>query len=127
MRRAITFFFLLSAIASAADQKGAAAEKSAAAGQEVATEKQIAEWVLRWEGEVTVQGRPQPLRDVDQIPPGDIHITGIDLTAVVMHPAELRKLHDLPYLRQLYLPGPIWNPGGGKEDRSAAAGFWLDL
>ncbi|HWE00427.1 MAG TPA: hypothetical protein VG345_15355, partial [Bryobacteraceae bacterium] len=67
---------------------------------------------------MTIQGRAQPLRDVDQIPPGEIRITGIDLTSVVMHPAELKKLEGLPYLRQLYLPGPIWNPGGGKEDRT---------
>ena len=66
-------------------------------------------------------------------------ITAIDLTAVIMHPAELKKLEDLPYLRTLYLPGPIWNPGGGKEDRTgvfktltrlnqrAKACLWLDL
>ena len=62
MRRAITCFFLLSMVAHAA------------------TEREIAEWVLRWEGEVTIQGHAQPVKDVDQIPPGDIHITAIDLT-----------------------------------------------
>jgi len=35
----------------------------------------------------------------------------------VMHPVELLKLQGLPHLRQLYLPGPIWNPGGSNEDR----------
>ena len=33
-----------------------------------------------------------------------------------MHPVELLKLTGLPHLRELYLPGPVWNPGGGRED-----------
>ena len=33
-----------------------------------------------------------------------------------MLPAELEKLTGLTTLRELYLPGPIWNPGGGNED-----------
>src|SRR5262249_37714930 len=41
---------------------------------------------------------------------------GIDLTGAVMVPAELEKLKGLTTLRELYLPGPIWNPGGGNED-----------
>src|SRR5947209_8734918 len=83
-----------------------------------ATEHDTAEWVLRWEGSVLLQGAKRPVRDVLQLPPGDIHVTAIDLTGAVMHPVELRKLTDLPYLRELYLPGPIWNPGAGKEDKT---------
>ena len=37
-----------------------------------------------------------------------------------MRPQELVKLDGLKDLRDLYLPGPIWNPGGGREDASAA-------
>ena len=37
-----------------------------------------------------------------------------------MQPAELAKLDGLLSLRELYLPGPIWNPGGGNEDSTAA-------
>ena len=54
------------------------------------------------------------------MPAGDIRIEGIDLTGAVMQPAELAKLGGLLSLRELYLPGPIWNPGGGNEDSTAA-------
>ena len=85
-----------------------------------ANDREVAEWVLRWEGHITLAGHPQPLDDVSQLGAGDIQITGIDLTPAVMHPAELAKLQGLSGLRELYLPGPIWNPGGAKEDPTAA-------
>jgi len=45
------------------------------------TQRDIADWVIRWEGRVYLEGTRQPITDVDRIPPGDIKITGIDLTA----------------------------------------------
>src|SRR3954469_9358561 len=83
-----------------------------------ATERDTAKWVLRWEGSVMLQGYNRPVMDVLQLPPGDIHVTAIDLTGAVMRPIELRKLTGLPYLRELYLPGPIWSPGAGKKDKT---------
>jgi hypothetical protein len=88
-----------------------------AAVAQCASQREIAEWVIRWEGQVTIANGRGVLADVDQIPAGDIQITSIDLTAGVMHPIELIKLQGLPNLRQLYLPGPVWNPGGSNEDR----------
>src|SRR4051794_40732467 len=88
----------------------------AAAMASAANEREVAEWVLRWEGQVVLEGSRKPLTDVSQIPAGEIHIAGIDLTGAVMRPLELKKLEGLPNLRELYLPGPIWNPGGGNED-----------
>ena len=83
-----------------------------------ATEREVAEWVLRWEGSLILQGSNTPIRDVFQLPAGDFHIASIDLTAAVMRPVELRKLEGLTHLRQLYLPGKIWNPGAGNEDKA---------
>ena len=83
-----------------------------------ATEREVAEWVLRWEGSLILEGSNQPVRYLSQLPAGDFHITAIDLTAAVMHPVELRKLAGLTHLRQLYLPGRIWNPGAGNEDKT---------
>jgi len=83
---------------------------------QAASDREIAEWAIRWEGRVTVDGSRQPIFDVSQIPAGAFHITGIDLTGSVMLPAELEKLQGLLTLRDLYLPGPVWNPGGGSED-----------
>jgi Leucine-rich repeat (LRR) protein len=88
------------------------------AAAQAASEREIAEWALRWEGTVLLEGAQQPLTDVSQIPPGDFHIVAIDLTAGVMHPVELLKLEGLTHLRELYLPGPIWNPGAGNEDKT---------
>jgi hypothetical protein len=86
-----------------------------------ASDRDIAEWVLRWEGRVTIAGRAQPIANVSQLQAErEIRITGIDLTSAVMEPRELVKLEGLKDLRDLYLPGPIWNPGGGREDATAA-------
>src|SRR5262245_19241670 len=81
-----------------------------------ASDRDLAEWVIRWEGGVILEGSRQPLTDLAQLPAGDFRIVGIDLTGAVMHPGELMKLSGLLTLRELYLPGPIWNPGGGNED-----------
>ena len=70
------------------------------------------------------KARNQPVTDVSQLPAGDIHIRRIDLTAGVMQPIELRKLEGLTHLRELYLPGPIWNPGGGNEDKTGVFKAW---
>src|ERR1051326_6627946 len=80
-----------------------------------ASDCEIAEWVIRWEGRVTLEGIKQPVNDVAKLP-AECHITAVDLTGAVMVPAELAKLGQLDSLRELYLPGPIWNPGGGNED-----------
>ncbi|HVV46327.1 MAG TPA: hypothetical protein VHC72_14035, partial [Bryobacteraceae bacterium] len=90
----------------------------AAAALPAATEREVAEWVLRWEGTVTIEGTPAPISNIDQIPAGDFHISAIELTGGVMHPIELTKLEGLTHLRDLYLPGPVWNPGGGNEDKA---------
>src|SRR5450755_2473889 len=82
------------------------------------TEREVAEWVVRWEGSLILEGSNEPIRDLSRLPPGDFHIASIDLTAAVMHPIELRNLEGLTHLRQLYLPGRIWNPGAGKEDKT---------
>ena len=81
-----------------------------------ASDCEMAEWVIRWEGRVTLEGVRQPVTDVAQLPAGECRIVGVDLTGAVMVPAELAKLGGLVSLRELYLPGPIWNPGGGNED-----------
>src|SRR5277367_5969080 len=85
---------------------------------QAATEREVAEWVLRWEGTVLLEGATAPLTRVSQLPPGDFHIAAIELTGGVMHPIELLKLEGLTHPRELYLPGPIWNPGGGNENKT---------
>ncbi|HVY91098.1 MAG TPA: hypothetical protein VHA14_00060, partial [Bryobacteraceae bacterium] len=90
----------------------------AAAALPAATEREVAEWALRWEGTVTIEGASAPISNLDQIPAGDFHISAIELTGGVMHPIELTRLAGLTHLRDLYLPGPVWNPGGGNEAKT---------
>ena len=85
-----------------------------------ASDRDLAEWAIRWEGRVILDGQRQPIADVAPLPAGEIRIVGIDLTGCVMHPAELVKLTGLLSLRELYLPGPIWSPGGSKENLTEA-------
>jgi hypothetical protein len=84
------------------------------------TQREIAEWVIRWEGEFVVEGSRRPIGDLSQIPGGGFEIVSVDLTGSVMPPDEFVNLSTLTSLRELYLPGPIWNPGGGREDANEA-------
>ncbi|MGH9719850.1 MAG: leucine-rich repeat domain-containing protein, partial [Bryobacteraceae bacterium] len=93
----------------------------------LAGERDIAEWVIRWDGRLFVEGKGQPIHNISDIPTGRFEITAIDLTGGVMAPSELEKLSGLTTLRELYLPGPIWNPGGGGGDANPALKFLSTL
>ena len=56
-----------------------------------ASDRDLAEWVIRWEGRVILEGNRRPINDSPNLPPGDFRIVGIDLTGAVMLPAELGK------------------------------------
>ena len=45
-----------------------------------ATERDVAEWVIRQGGRVVLEGSRTPLRDLSELPWGELHITGVDLT-----------------------------------------------
>ncbi|MGH9853384.1 MAG: hypothetical protein ACREBD_26385, partial [Blastocatellia bacterium] len=81
----------------------------------LASEREIAEWVIRQGGRVILEGDRQPIADVAQFPAGEIRITGVDLTGTLIDPKDLEKLSGLTHLKELYLPGPIWNPGAGSR------------
>ena len=63
-----------------------------------ASDRDTAEWVIRWEGRVMIEGNRLPINDISQLPPGDFRIVGVDLTGAVMVPAELQKLGTLTAL-----------------------------
>jgi Leucine-rich repeat (LRR) protein len=52
---------------------------------------------------------------LSQLPAGHIRIEGIDLAGTLIQPEDLEKLSGLVNLKELYLPGPIWNPGAGSR------------
>jgi len=66
---------------------------------QAASDRDVAEWVIRWEGRVILEDHAQPITDLAHLPPGEIRIAGIELTGAVMHPSELAKLSGLLSLR----------------------------
>jgi len=49
------------------------------------------------------------------LPKTDFRLTGIDLYGTIIEPKDLVHLEGLSSLRELYLPGPSWNPGAGSK------------
>src|SRR5512145_989617 len=78
-----------------------------------AAERDVAEWVIRSGGRVILEGSRAPVGDLLSLPNGELSIRGIDLYGSLIDPTELEKLSGLTGLKELYLPGPSWNPGAG--------------
>ncbi|HEX4715237.1 MAG TPA: hypothetical protein VH164_09950, partial [Ktedonobacteraceae bacterium] len=79
------------------------------------SERQVAEWVIRQGGYVTVEGRLDPIRKLEELPRGDVRVRGINLVGTLADPSELKRFTGLTGLRELELPGPQWNPGAGSR------------
>jgi hypothetical protein len=75
-----------------------------------ATEREVAEWVVRQGGRVVLEGSRTPLRDPSELPAGELHIIGVDLTNTNIEPQKLEMISGLTGLRELYLPGSMWTP-----------------
>src|SRR5262245_35194399 len=85
----------------------------------IASDRQVAEWTLFMGGEVAVEGRPGFIRDVAALPSGDFHIEILDWVGVNVYPPDLQRLAGLTHLKELHLPGPIWNRNAdGNRDGS---------
>ena len=56
-----------------------------------------------------------PIDQVTSLPSGDVKVTGVDLTGTIIEPKELEQISTLESLKELYLPGPSWNPGAGSR------------
>lgn len=80
-----------------------------------ASERDVAEWVMRLGGRVIVEGNRVPLRDVSELPQDELQIRGLDFTNTTLDPGDLEKISLLTGIRELYLPGPSWNPGSGSR------------
>src|SRR5262249_7223286 len=82
------------------------------------SEQEIADWVIRQGGRAILEsGREQgkPIGDIARLPADEVHIIGIDLVGTLIEPKDLEKLSGLSGLKELYLPGPSWNPGAGSR------------
>src|SRR5882724_4250211 len=79
------------------------------------SQREIADWAIRMGGRVTLDGHNGQVWDPTQLPSGEVRITGLDLTNTLIDPTDLRRLTGLTSLRELYLPGPSWNPASGSR------------
>jgi hypothetical protein len=81
------------------------------------TNREVAEWALFMGGTVVLEGDQRRIRDVAELPAGDFKIRILDLVGANVEPPDLARLSKLDGLRELYLPGPMWNRNadGGKD------------
>ncbi len=79
-------------------------------------DRPVAEWVIRQGGRVVVVGNAQPISDLAALPKQDpLVLSVVDLYGTIIEPKDLEKLSGLKQLKELYLPGPSWNPGAGSR------------
>lgn len=78
-------------------------------------ERKAAEWVIRAGGNLQIAGRSGVIRSVSDLPDGDFHVSAVDLVGTKIEPKELWNLSDMKQLRELLLPGAIFNPGAGSR------------
>ena len=78
-------------------------------------EREAAQWVLRKGGSVTLDGQPEPVSRVPDLPEGEVRIHVVDLTGAQLQPEDLKNLAGLSALRELYLPAHMWTPGAGSR------------
>jgi Leucine-rich repeat (LRR) protein len=81
------------------------------------TERDVAEWVIRQGGRVVLADQTQPLSHLALLPPASepVFLDVVDLYGTLIEPKELVQLSKLSRIRELYLPGPSWNPGAGSR------------
>ena len=61
-------------------------------------------------GWVTLENSPRRISDVADLPAADFRIVVLNMVATNMHPPHMEAFGKLTALRELYLPGPMWNP-----------------
>ncbi|HEV3216362.1 MAG TPA: hypothetical protein VGZ27_11605 [Vicinamibacterales bacterium] len=92
----------------------AAAPPAAAplAPQQIAADRQWAEWMVRMGGAVVLEGQRRPISELADLPATDFRIHTLNFTGITMWAAslqdELRHLPPLPHLKELYINGRLW-------------------
>ncbi|MES1258860.1 MAG: hypothetical protein ABUS51_10535, partial [Acidobacteriota bacterium] len=93
-----------------------------------AMERDVAEWVIRQGGRVTINGQRRALAQLSELPSGELQLTGVDLLGTTIDPKELVRFSSLTGLKELFLPGASWTPGAGnKLDENASLKYLAGL
>src|SRR5438067_224148 len=72
-------------------------------------DRTVAEWTLTMGGSVGIAGRAGLIHDIAGLPAGEIQLDVVDWLGVNVDPPDLQRLSGLTALKELHLPGPIWN------------------
>src|SRR5216684_3789939 len=80
-------------------------------------DRPVAEWTLTMGGRVGLAGQPRRISDIADLPAGDIQLEVLDWLGMNVDPPDLERLSGLTHLKELHLPGPIWNRNvdGGRD------------
>src|SRR5688572_30655763 len=73
-------------------------------------DRDVALWALRMGGSVVLEGDTRRIRDVVELPQGDFRIVILNMIGTNMHPPHMEAFGQLTALRELHVPGPMWNP-----------------
>ena len=73
-------------------------------------DRDVALWALRMGGFVVLEGDSRRIRDVAELPDSDFRIAVLNMVGTNMHPPHMEEFGKLTALRELHLPGPMWNP-----------------
>src|SRR6266702_1632063 len=80
-------------------------------------DRRVAEWTLAMGGRVGVAGQPGRIQDIAELPQSDIQLEILDWVGMNVDPPDLERLSGLAHLKELHLPGPLWNRNadGGRD------------
>src|SRR5437660_7928925 len=80
-------------------------------------DRRVATWTLTMGGRVGVAGQPGRIQDIAGLPKGDIQLEILDWVGMNVDPPDLERLTELAHLKELHLPGPLWNRNadGGRD------------
>ena len=77
------------------------------------TDLPTAEWVLQFGGRVRLPNSAIWINDPSQLPKANFRLEAVDLIGTIIDHKDLGKLSSCTELRELLLPGTIFNPGAG--------------
>lgn len=91
-------------------------------------DRRVAEFTLLMGGRVEVTGRNGRIADSADLPRGEFQLTVLDWVGMNVDPPDLERLTGLTSLKELHLPGPLWNRNAdGGKNRSAELKYLAGL
>lgn len=91
-------------------------------------DREVAIWAVDMGGFVVLEGDRRRIRDVADLPVKDFRIEVLNLVGANIHPPHLEAVGKLTALKELDLPGPMWNPRAeSKTDYYESAGYLAGL